>query len=64
MRIDSHQPFWNYHPVKDAWISDNMKEIQQDFMPADLLPLLQQNDIDGCSAGGADKSKEETHFLL
>ena len=64
MKIDSHQHFWNYHPVKDAWISDNMKEIQQDFMPADLLPLLQQNDIDGCIAVQADQSKEETHFLL
>ena len=64
MKIDSHQHFWNYHPVKDAWISDDMKVIQQDFMPADLLPILQENHIDGCIAVQADQSEEETHFLL
>ena len=64
MKIDSHQHFWNYHPVKDAWISDDMKVIQQDFMPADLLPILQENIIDGCIAVQADQSEEETHFLL
>ena len=64
MRIDSHQHFWNYHPVKDAWISDNMKVIQRDFLPADLLPLLHENNIDGCIAVQADQSEEETHFLL
>lgn len=64
MRIDSHQHFWNYHPVKDAWISDDMKVIQQDFLPADLLPLLEKNNIDGCVVIQADQSEEETHFLL
>ena len=64
MRIDSHQHFWKYHPVKDAWINNDMKVIQQDFMPADLLPILQENNIDGCIAVQADQSEEETHFLL
>lgn len=64
MKIDSHQHFWNYHPVKDAWITDDMKVIQQDFLPADLAPLLGNNNIDGCIAIQADQSEEETHFLL
>ena len=64
MKIDSHQHFWNYHPVKDAWISDDMKVIQRDFIPADLLPILKENHIDGCIAVQADQSEEETHFLL
>ena len=64
MKIDSHQHFWKYHPVKDAWISDDMRVIQQDFMPADLFPLLQENNIGGCIAVQADQSEEETHFLL
>ena len=64
MRIDSHQHFWNYHPVKDAWIGADMKVIQRDFLPADLLPLLHENNIDGCIAVQADQSEEETHFLL
>ncbi|TDE44818.1 amidohydrolase [Flavobacterium rhamnosiphilum] len=64
MRIDSHQHFWKYHPVKDAWISDAMKVIQRDFLPADLYPLLEKNNIDGCIAVQADQSEYETHFLL
>jgi len=64
MRIDSHQHFWKYHPVKEAWITDDMKIIQRDFLPADLLPLLQENNIDGCVAVQADQSEDETNFLL
>jgi len=64
MRIDSHQHFWKYHPVKEAWITDDMKIIQRDFLPADLLPMLQENNIDGCVAVHADQSEDETNFLL
>lgn len=64
MKIDSHQHFWKYHPVKDSWITDDMKVIQQDFLPNDLLPLLKENNLDGCVAVQADQSEEETEFLL
>jgi L-fuconolactonase len=64
MSIDSHQHFWKYNPVRDAWITDEMSGIQRDFLPEDLLPLLQQHSIDGCVAVQADQSEAETHFLL
>ncbi|WP_217604643.1 amidohydrolase [Chitinophaga sp. GbtcB8] len=64
MVIDSHQHFWKYHPVKDAWITDDMKVIQDDFLPHNLLPVLQQNAVDACVAVQADQSEEETQFLL
>jgi L-fuconolactonase len=64
MKIDSHQHFWKYHPVKDAWISDEMKVIQRDFLPADLEPILKENQFEGCVAVQADQSEEETLFLL
>jgi L-fuconolactonase len=64
MIIDSHLHFWKYHPVKDAWITNDMKVIQQDFLPADFLPVLQQNKIDGCVVVQADQSEAETNFLL
>ena len=64
MVIDSHQHFWQYHPIKDAWITDNMKVIQQDFMPNDLKKELVKNKIDGCVAVQADQSENETHFLV
>lgn len=64
MTIDSHQHFWQYNPVKDAWITDAMKTIQRDFMPNELQGILKENKIDGCVAVQADQSENETHFLI
>jgi len=64
LRIDSHQHFWKYNAVRDAWITDDMKVIQRDFHPGDLRPLLSDHRIDGCVAVQADQSPEETMFLL
>jgi L-fuconolactonase len=64
MKIDSHVHFWKYHPVKEAWITDDMKVIQRDFLPNDITPSLQANAIEGCIAVQADQSEIETHFLL
>lgn len=63
-RIDSHQHFWNYNAVKDAWITDDMAAIQRDFLPTDLEGLLQANEVDACVAVQADQSEQETNFLL
>jgi L-fuconolactonase len=63
-RIDSHQHFWKFDPVRDSWINDEMKVIQRDFMPADLDPVLKRNKIDGCVAVQADQSEHETTFLV
>lgn len=64
MRIDAHQHFWNYDPVRDAWITEEMSVLQRDFLPHDLEPLLSENKLDGCVAVQADQSWEETRFLL
>ena len=64
MRIDSHQHFWRYDPVKGAWITDDMKAIRRDFLPDDLSPLFQAHGIDGCVAVQADQTEDENHFLL
>jgi len=64
MVIDSHQHFWKYDPVKYAWIDDSMKILQKDFLPADLGPILNNNEVDGCVAVQADQSEVETEFLL
>lgn len=64
-RIDSHQHFWQYDPVRYSWIDDNsMAVIQRDFLPQDLAPLLLKNHIYGCIAVQADQSEGETEFLL
>jgi L-fuconolactonase len=64
MKIDAHQHFWQYEPLRDAWINDNMQVIRRDFGPDDLLPTLQANGIEGCVAVQADQSETETDFLL
>lgn len=64
MTIDSHQHFWIYDAVRDAWINDQMTRIQRNFLPEDLLPVLQANGVDGCVAVQADQSEAETLFLL
>lgn len=63
-RIDAHQHFWRYDPVRDAWITEAMAVLRRDFLPADLAPLLEANMVDGCVAVQADQSEGETQFLL
>ncbi len=62
--IDAHQHFWNYNPVRDGWITPEMGVIRRDFLPADLAPLLMENNVEGCIAVQAEQSEAETHFLL
>jgi L-fuconolactonase len=64
MKIDAHQHFWRYDPVRDAWIMPGMSVIRRDFMPSDLKPLLDRHGFDGCVAVQADQSETETAFLL
>ena len=64
MKIDAHQHFWKYNPVRDAWIDDSMEVIRRDFLPDDLKPILETNNLDGCIAVQADQSETETEFLL
>lgn len=61
-KIDAHQHFWKFDPVRDSWIHDEMKVIQRDFLPGDLQPILQQNGFDGCVAVQSDQSEAENHF--
>ncbi|MDX5338612.1 MAG: amidohydrolase family protein [Cyclobacteriaceae bacterium] len=64
MKIDSHQHFWEYDPLKQAWITPEMSRIQRNFLPGDLFPLLQDAQINGCIAVQAEESQRETDFLL
>jgi L-fuconolactonase len=65
MRLDAHQHFWQFDPVRDAWMAaDAMAPIRRDFMPADLQPILQSHGFEGCIAVQADQSEAETRFLL
>jgi|SRR6185369_9096969 len=64
LRLDAHQHFWKFDPVKDSWITGEMQVIRKDFLPADLQPILKENGFDGSLAVQADQSENETKFLL
>ena len=64
MIIDSHVHFWNFDPLRDTWITEDMKVISRDFLPADIEPIFNENAVSGCIAVQADQSDAETQFLL
>jgi L-fuconolactonase len=64
IKIDAHQHFWQFDPVRDSWIKEDMEVIRRDFLPEDLQPVLEQHGIGGCVAVQADESPAETAFLL
>lgn len=64
MKIDAHQHFWKFDPVRDSWINDDMKIIQRNFLPVDLLPVLQASMLDGCITVQSNQTETENTFQL
>ena len=64
LRIDSHQHFWKFDPVKYDWITEEMSVIKKDFLPGDLKPVLQKNNFDGCVTVQVEQTEKENDFLL
>ena len=62
--IDAHQHFWKYHPQNHAWINEDMKIIQKDFLPADLALVLSAQHVEGCISVQVDQTKQETAFQI
>ncbi len=63
-KIDAHQHFWVFDPVRDSWIDDSMQEIQRDFLPENLEPILKENGFDGCVVVQSDQSEAENNIQL
>jgi L-fuconolactonase len=64
VRVDAHQHFWHFDPVRDAWITPAMEVLRRHFLPPDSTPLLRAAQIDAVVAVQADQSEAETDFLL
>jgi L-fuconolactonase len=64
MKIDSHQHFWIFDPIRDSWIDSSMKKIQRDLLPENLWPILKKNGFEGCVTVQSDQSEEENEFHL
>ena len=64
IRVDSHNHYWVYNPLRDSWIDDSMSVIQKDFLPETFSSVLKEHNMNGSIAVQADQSEEETQFLL
>lgn len=64
MRIDAHQHFWKFDPIRDNWISDEMAVLKNDFLPENLEPVLKANGLNGCVVVQSSQSEEENIFQL
>lgn len=62
--IDAHQHFWQFDPLRDNWITEDMSVIRRDFLPADIKLILQQHGFDGSVVVQSDQSVEENIFQL
>lgn len=62
LRIDSHQHFWKYDPIKAPWITDDMAILKRDYLPPELDVVLKANGFDGCVVVQSDQSEEENDF--
>jgi L-fuconolactonase len=62
LKIDAHQHFWTFSPVRDAWITPNMEVIAKGFMPKYLKPHLEKFDFEGCVVVQSSESVEENLF--
>lgn len=64
MRIDSHQHFWRYRAKDYPWMSSEMGILQRDYLPGDLSPLLERQQLQGSITVQARQCDEETAQLL
>lgn len=64
LKIDAHQHYWQYDPVRDSWITSEMSVIRRDFMPADLQPVLERNGIDGTVLVQTCHTEDDNRFML
>src|ERR1700712_3538566 len=62
--IDAHQHFWKFNPLRDQWITEEMKELQRDFLPAEIEIIFKQHQVNGSVVIQADPSENENDFLL
>lgn len=62
--IDTHHHFWKYTDKEYGWISDKMKVIRRDFLPADLHKELKAAGVDGAVSVQARQTVQESDDLL
>ncbi|MGM8213457.1 amidohydrolase family protein [Virgibacillus sp. W0430] len=66
MRVDAHQHFWKLSRGDYSWLTPtpNFEKIYRDFLPEQLVPLLQEHNIDKTILVQAAATVEETEYML
>lgn len=62
--LDAHQHFWKVARGDYGWLTPGTGPLYRDFLPADLLPLLQAAGITRTILVQAAETEAETDFLL
>lgn len=62
--IDAHHHLWNFDPVRDAWITEEMGVIRRDFTAEELSGVFRAHGVSASVVVQADSSEKETSFLL
>src|SRR5260221_2299869 len=62
--IDSHQHFWQVGRFDYPWMSSEVQVLCQDYLPADLEPLLKRSGVSKTVLVQASNSLDETRWLL
>ena len=64
MKIDSHQHFWKFDPIRHERKDHSMSVIKSDFLPKDLESILKKNSIEGSILVQTDQTEKENDDLL
>ena len=62
--IDSHQHFWQLGRFDYPWMTSDLGVLYRDYIPADLSPILKQNNIEKTILVQASNSVAESRWLL
>ena len=64
MFIDAHQHFWNKDKFNYPWLTPDLGCLYRTFEPADLEPMVKENNVVRTVVVQAMASLDETRFLL
>ncbi len=64
IKVDAHQHFWQLARGDYSWISPSMSVLYRDYLPADIIPLIKQENISKTVLVQAAPTFEETKFIV
>ena len=64
MRIDAHQHYWKLSRGDYGWLTPDMGVLYRDYLPANLVPILERHNIDKTVLVQAAPTIAETDYML